>query len=127
MTRVDHEAILRSRAPVQKSRGLIGWLSGEYVAPAAPTPPETLAPPDAEVRSEMLRLEIAALEAEAQARRAELMSELAAAGLTLPAEPGESDAPAEPDEPTGSDAPDAPETQDTEPDKAREPEGPADT
>jgi hypothetical protein len=109
VTRVDHEALLRSRAPVQKSRGLIGWLSGEYVAPAAPIPPETLAPPAAEVRREMLRLELAALEAEAQARRAELMAERADAGLTLP------------------DDAVAPESEGIEPDGSSEPEAPADT
>jgi len=89
VTRVDHEAILRSRAPAQRSRGLIGWLSGEYETPAAPEPPGTLAPPAAEVRREMLRLELAALEAEAQARRALLVSELADAGLIEHAEPDE--------------------------------------
>jgi len=109
VTRVDHEALLRSRAPVQKSRGLIGWLSGEYVAPAAPIPPGTLAPPAAEVRREMLRLELAALEAEAQARRAELVSELADAGLIQPGDP------------------DAPEFEDIGPDGSSEPEAPADT
>lgn len=71
VTRVDHEAIMRSRAPAQKSRGLIGWLSGEYQAPATPEPPETFALPDPEVRREMLRMELAALEAKAEARRAE--------------------------------------------------------
>lgn len=77
LTRVDHEAILRSRAPVQRSRGLIGWLSGEYQPEPAAEAPGTLAPPADEVRREMLRLELAALEAEVKARQAE------AAALTV--------------------------------------------
>ncbi len=82
VTRVDHEAILRSRAPAQKSRGLIGWLSGEYQVAAAPEPPESLAPPDAEVRREMLRMELAALSARAEAELAE--ARLAEAQLIEP-------------------------------------------
>jgi hypothetical protein len=71
VTRVDHEAIFRSRPPTQRSRGLVGWLSGEYQAEAPPEPAGTYAPPAADVRREMLRLELAALEAEVQARLAE--------------------------------------------------------
>lgn len=71
LTRVDHEALLRTRAPAQRSRGLIGWLSGDYQAAAPSDAPGSLAPPDEEVRREMLRLELAALEAEVHAREAE--------------------------------------------------------
>lgn len=85
LTRVDHEAILRSRTPAQRSRGLIGWLSGEYRAEAAPEPPGTFAPPPDDVRREMLRLELAALEAEVLARRAE------AAALAADTSSGETD------------------------------------
>ncbi len=76
VTRVDHEAILKGRTPGQKGRGLIGWLSGEYEADAAADTPESIAPPEGAVRREMLRLELAALEAEVQGRQAEADAEL---------------------------------------------------
>ena len=77
VTRVDHEAILKARTPGQRGRGLIGWLSGEYSAEAAPASLEGIAPPDEAVRREMIRLELAALQAEAEARQAEAASEVA--------------------------------------------------
>jgi hypothetical protein len=75
VTRVDHEAILKARTPSQRGRGLIGWLSGEYSAEAPPPSLEGIAPPDEAVRREMIRLELAALQAEAQARQAEAAAE----------------------------------------------------
>ena len=79
VTRVDHEAILKSRAPGPRGRGLIGWLSGDYESEAAPDSPDSIAPPDQAVRREMNRIELAALEAEVQARHAEAAAELAEA------------------------------------------------
>jgi hypothetical protein len=77
VTRVDLDAVLRSRAPdPQRGRGLIGWLSGEYEPEAPPDSPESIAPPEEAVRREMLRLELAALEAEVQARQAEAEAEI---------------------------------------------------
>jgi hypothetical protein len=78
VTQIDVEAILKSRSPTQKPRGLIGWLSGEYDAgkPATP-PPGTLEPPAEAVRREMLRLELAALEVEVLARQVEVVTEAA--------------------------------------------------
>jgi hypothetical protein len=78
VTQIDVEAILKGRTPTQKPRGLIGWLSGEYDAgkPEA-APPGTLEPPDEAVRREMLRLELAALEAEVLARQVEVVTEAA--------------------------------------------------
>ena len=68
----------RAAAPTQKPRGLIGWLSGEYDAGKPETPPPgTLEPPDEAVRREMLRLELAALEAEVLARQVEVVTEAA--------------------------------------------------
>lgn len=79
VTRVDVEAILKARTSAPRGRGLIGWLSGESDA-EGPTPSrEGIAPPDQAVRREMLRLELAALEAEAQAHQAEVAAELAEA------------------------------------------------
>ena len=77
VTRIDVDAILKGRTPTQKPRGLIGWLSGEYEVAEAVTPPGTLEPPDEAVRREMLRLELAALEAEVLARQAEAVAEAA--------------------------------------------------
>jgi hypothetical protein len=77
VTRVDVEAILKGRGSVQKPRGLIGWLSGEYEATEAAPPPGTLEPPDDAVRREMIRLELAALEAEVLARQAEAVADAA--------------------------------------------------
>jgi hypothetical protein len=81
VTRIDHEALLRAREPEPRSRGLIGWLSGEYEEEApAPPPPGTLEPPDDAVRREMMRLELAALEVEVHARQVEAIVEAVEAG-----------------------------------------------
>lgn len=82
VTRVDHEAILNSRSPAQRSRGLMGWLSGEYQAEKPPEAVESFAPPPEDVRREMLRLELVALEAEVLARQAESAALAADAGGT---------------------------------------------
>lgn len=84
MTRVDHDAILRARGAQPRSRGLMGWLAGDYQAEAPADAPGTLAPPADDVRREMLRLELAAQEAEARARRAEMEAALAEAGIPIP-------------------------------------------
>jgi hypothetical protein len=100
LTRVDHEALLRRKAPVQPARGLIGWLSGEYRPSDPPVPPGTFAPPDDEVRREMLRLELAALEAEVHAREAEAAAyavAVAAAAAASGDEPGEMGRDADPE------------------------------
>jgi hypothetical protein len=94
VTRVDHEAILKGRTPGQKGRGLIGWLSGEYEAEPAADTPESIALPEEAVRREMLRLELAALEAEVQGRQAEAEAELVearidGAGPAQAVEPGD--------------------------------------
>ena len=71
LTAIDAEAILRNaRASKGKPRSrLLGWISGEYdesaIAPAAA--PGSLSPPPANVRREMLRLELEAQVANAQA------------------------------------------------------------
>lgn len=88
VTQVDVEAVLKRRPVAQRSRGLIGWLSGEYQPEAPPELHQTLAPPAEEVRREMLRLELAALEAEAEARRGELAALVADAGLPPLERPG---------------------------------------
>jgi hypothetical protein len=71
LTAIDAEAILRSaRAAKAKPRSrLLGWISGESdddLSGTAPAP-GSLAPPSADVRREMLRLELQAQVANAQA------------------------------------------------------------
>jgi hypothetical protein len=71
LTAIDAEAILRSaRAAKAKPRSrLLGWISGEYDedASGSTAAPGSLAPPPADVRREMLRLELQAQVANAQA------------------------------------------------------------
>jgi hypothetical protein len=77
VTAIDAEAIIRAGRdvkPRQRSR-LMSWLSGEYPEEDEPAPPGSLEPPSADVRREMLRLELEAqvanLQAEAEAMAAE--------------------------------------------------------
>jgi hypothetical protein len=107
LTAIDAEAILRSARAAGKSkpRGrLLSWISGEYEpedAAAAPAP-GSLAPPPAEVRREMLRLELEAQVANAQAEVEALAADAAVEGGTSlapvaeqpggPAEPGDASA-----------------------------------
>ncbi len=90
VTAIDAESIVRSKkAPQQRSR-LLSWISGDY---ESDTPSEAeaqaIAPPDLEVRREILRLELEAqvanLQAEADAMRAEAVAE----GRTLDLPEGE--------------------------------------
>jgi hypothetical protein len=70
LTAIDTDAIIRNARAVQakpRSR-LMSWISGDVDdAEAAPAPPGSLSPPPAEVRREMLRLELEAQAANAQA------------------------------------------------------------
>jgi hypothetical protein len=79
LTAIDAAAIVRSKDPVKKPRNrLLSWISGEYPDQG----PEradvgALAPPDPAVRREILRLEleaeVASLQAEADAMRADVI------------------------------------------------------
>src|SRR6476469_2729999 len=77
LTAVDAAAIVRAKTDVPRSRSrLLSWISGDYPDEAAsPAEAGALAPPDIEVRREILRLELEAevanLQAEADAMRAE--------------------------------------------------------
>ena len=76
VTSVDHEAILRSRKPVARSTGVMGWLSGNYQEnPESTAEQITISPPDADVKREMLRMELAAIGAKLDAQRGELEAE----------------------------------------------------
>jgi hypothetical protein len=80
LTAIDSEAILRSaRASKTKSRSrLLGWISGDYDdGPAKAAPPGSLSLPSADVRREMLRLELEAQVANAQAEVESMAADLA--------------------------------------------------
>jgi hypothetical protein len=77
LTAIDANAISRAKDQVKRSRSrLLTWLSGDYPDEAqSPDALGALAPPDLDVRREMLRIELEAevanLQAEAEALRAE--------------------------------------------------------
>lgn len=100
VTQIDPSAVLRTKRI--KPRGLAAWLVGERDAEEASI--GKVEPPSDEVRREMLRLELAAIDAELEARKAaaEANRDL---GLddTLP--PPADDAGTEGDAATGKDAP----------------------
>lgn len=77
LTAIDAAAIVRAKAPVPRSRNrFLSWISGDYPEDA-PSAAEAgaLAPPDADVRREMLRLELAAEVANLQAEAGALIAE----------------------------------------------------
>ena len=82
VTAIDAAAIVRAKTPVARPRNrLLSWISGEYPdeAPSA-TEAGALAPPDVDVRREMLRLE---LQAEVANLQAEADAMLAEAGIEV--------------------------------------------
>ena len=82
LTAIDPAAIVRSRTPVARPRNrVLSWISGEYPDDGgAVTEAGALAPPDAAVRREILRLELEAQVANLQAESDALLSEAAAEG-----------------------------------------------
>jgi hypothetical protein len=112
LTAIDAAAIVRAKTPVARPRNrILSWISGEY-PDETPTAQEAgaLAPPDAEVRREMLRLELEAevanLQAEADSLLAEATVEGRAPGV-LPAAAIEGAMDAEAHEPESPPAPTA--------------------
>lgn len=85
VTAVDAASIIRSKAAPQPRNRLLSWISGEYT-PDVPSKAEAqaIAPPDLEVRREMLRLELQAEVANLQAEADALRAEAAAEGRTIP-------------------------------------------
>lgn len=77
LTAIDAAAIVRAKEPIKRQRNrLLSWISGEYPdQPTTDADSGALAPPDPEVRREILRLELEAevanLQAEADALRAD--------------------------------------------------------
>jgi hypothetical protein len=76
VTALDPAAAAVGR-PTPRSRGLLGWLSGEYESAEAPTERTSVEPPSDAVRLEMARLEMAALQAEMEAAEADEAAERA--------------------------------------------------
>jgi len=85
VTALDQDAILRARSDAGRSRGgLLGFLNRDLPEPDADDTPESLAPPDDQVRREMLRLQIEAEQADAVAETVALRSDvLAERGIHL--------------------------------------------
>jgi hypothetical protein len=85
VTAIDAESLIRSKsAPPQRSR-LLAWISGEYVTDSlSQAESQAVAPPDVEVRREILRLELEAQVANLQAEQDSIRAEAAAEGRTIP-------------------------------------------
>ena len=80
VTAVDAASIIRSKTSGQPRSRLLSWISGEYETDLpSKAEAQAIAPPDIEVRREILRLELEAevanLQAEADALRAEAVAE----------------------------------------------------
>jgi hypothetical protein len=94
LTAIDAAAIVRAKQPVAKPRNrLISWISGEYPDDSgSPADAGALAPPDLDVRREMLRLELEAEVANLQAEADAMMAEAAVEGLAPGATPEDAQA-----------------------------------
>jgi hypothetical protein len=80
VTAVDAASIIRSKSATQPRSRLLSWISGEYQTDVpSKAEQQAIAPPDLDVRREILRLELEAevanLQAEADALRAEAVAE----------------------------------------------------
>ena len=84
VTAIDAASIVRSKtAPPQRSR-LLSWISGEYQSDLpSKAEAQAIAPPDLDVRREILRLELEAEVANLQAEADAIRSEAVAEGRTL--------------------------------------------
>ena len=89
LTAIDTAAIVRAKAPVARQRSrFLSWISGDYPdEPANSAEAGALAPPDAEVRREMLRLELEAEVANLQAEADALIAEATVEGRAPTATP----------------------------------------
>jgi hypothetical protein len=112
VTAIDAEAILRNarNAKAKPRSRLLGWISGDYDAGVeASAPRGSLAPPDEAVRREMLRLELEAQVANAEAEVGAMAADAAveqgrslAPADTAAAEASETAADASPEEAPGA-------------------------
>jgi hypothetical protein len=90
LTAIDAEAIIRAKQPTARPRSrLLSWLSGDYPdeGMGKVTDAGALAPPDLDVRREILRLELEAEVANLQAEADALMAEATVEGRLPDATP----------------------------------------
>ena len=81
VTAVDAASIIRSKSSSQPRSRLLSWISGEYQTDVpSKAEQQAIAPPDLEVRREILRLELEAEVANLQAETDALLAEAAAEG-----------------------------------------------
>jgi hypothetical protein len=81
VTAVDAASIIRSKSATQPRSRLLSWISGEYQADVpSKAEQQAIAPPDLEVRREILRLELEAEVANLQAEADALLAEATAEG-----------------------------------------------
>jgi hypothetical protein len=98
-----------SARPAPRSRGFLGWLSGEYEPAEGAGERTSVSPPSDAVRAEMARLEMEAIQAEIDAAAAEAAAEreataVAAASAEAESPEGSAEEPAE-EPPTGTGTP----------------------
>lgn len=83
VTAVDHKSFSRAKVDASRNR-LLSWISGEYPSEqASEEDAQALAPPDPDVRREILRLELEAQVANLQAEADAIMSEAVAEGRVV--------------------------------------------
>jgi hypothetical protein len=100
VTAIDAASIVRSKAAPQPRNRLLSWISGEYQSDVpSKAEAQAIAPPDLDVRREILRLELEAEVANLQAEADAIRAEAAAEGRTIEfpevATPGDGEAPAD--------------------------------
>jgi len=92
VTQLDPAAGAVAR-PAPRSRGILGWLSGEYEPAEGAGERDSISPPSDAVRAEMARLEMAAIQAQIDAEAAEAAvaaNAAVAADAAVAPQPGES-------------------------------------
>ena len=84
VTAIDAAALVRSKSTPQPRNRLLSWISGEYQTDVpSKAEAQAIAPPDDDVRREILRLELEAQVASLQAEADAIRSEAAAEGRTI--------------------------------------------
>jgi len=84
VTAIDAASLVRSKSAPQSRNRLLSWISGEYQSDVpSQAEAQAIAPPDLEVKREILRLELEAQVANLQAEADALRAEAAAEGRTI--------------------------------------------
>ncbi len=104
VTAIDAAALVRSKATPQPRSRLLSWISGEYQLDVpSKAEAQAIAPPDEDVRREILRLELEAQVANLQAEADAIRAEAAAEGRTIDLPDIAPPAAGEPDDPAADD------------------------